>query len=358
MENELRKKFNLLNIWKPFAPDPTTFSDRMAPEGLPDFEKIGNDVELAISVSKNLESLLKKYFVFQRFDDDLPLGKLVKASYLRQFVKDLIIKYIVETRNAIVHKLEKTCFTESERSIFQECNKATLTYLSEKNQIDQLMNSCLTKNEANRIKELDKESYELDILFERKIFLIVKNAKLNSQNLQNTPTLKACERNMSENGLDTLISNPSHTSNQKIHETIAYKNIETNFDFLLGHGLFYMSVYNFVIVGVLLISLLACGGQISTFGLFCYLVFSIVASVVLVNGFLVEVFKKVFDTDKNVVLLIVSRLDWHKFLSDLKAMRLCWNIMPLLLTMMLEIFIIVVTQMLRVVKMVFLRRKE
>ena len=338
-------------MWKPFPPDPTTFSDRMAPEGLPNFEKIGNDVELAISVSKNLESLLKKYFVFQRFDDDLPLGKLVKASYLRQFVKDLIIKYIVETRNAIVHKPEKTCFTESERSIFQECNKATLTYLSKKNQIDQLMESCLTKNEANRVKELDKESYELDILFEREIFmLIVKNAKLNSQNLQNTPTLKACERNMSENGLDTLIYyNPSHTNNQMIQDTIAFKNIEANFYFSLGHGLFYISVYNFVIVGVLLMSLLACGGQISAFGLFCYLVFSIVASVVLVNGFLVEVLKKVFDTDKNVVHLIVSRVDWHKFLCDFMA---------LLLTMIQKIVKIVVTQMLTVVKVVFLRRKE
>ena len=89
MENELRKKFNLLSIWKPFAPDPTTFSDRMASEELPNFNKIGNDVELAISVSKILESLLKKHFVYLRLDDDLTLGKLLKASYLRQYVKGM-----------------------------------------------------------------------------------------------------------------------------------------------------------------------------------------------------------------------------------------------------------------------------
>ena len=337
-------------MWKPFPPDPTSFTDRMAPEGLPNFEKIGNDVELAISVSKNLESLLKKHFVIQGFDDNLPLGTLLKNSDLPQLIKHQIFKRIVDTRNAIVHKHEKTCFTKEERAIFLECSEAIFTYISDKDQLSRkkIMSSTSSLNKY-KDKKLEKESDELDIS------LIVKLATPISQNLlpdgEETTTLKACRCKTPEERLDALASNPtnpnlknqsnhanileerldalvSNTANhnlknqlldtEELQDTITFKNIETNFDCLLGHGIYYLSV-NCGIVGLFFI-VLACGGQISVLEFLYILILSVIASVVLVNGFLVEVLKKVFDTDKNVVHLIVSRLDFYKCRSDLKAM--------------------------------------
>ena len=111
----------------------------MGIEEPPIFEKMKNDAELAISVTKHLEYSLRRHFLNRKLEDDASLGTLLKASTLNQSVKHMILKRIVEVRDGLVHDTKKTSFTEEERLLFVVCSKAVFSYLSERLKVNERM---------------------------------------------------------------------------------------------------------------------------------------------------------------------------------------------------------------------------
>ena len=94
-------------------------------------DKYDNDIELVVTVSKHLSfTLLRKYFLGRKLEDDGPLKELLKVSNQPVSVQHFIYKRIVEPWNELVHDPDKTSFPIGikERSNFLSCSKSVFSY--------------------------------------------------------------------------------------------------------------------------------------------------------------------------------------------------------------------------------------